>query len=65
MVLSALIAALLFAVAFLSIYMSIYVGAARSFHRGEIDGRGIRILRLGILGHVVIFALIAFTAFLI
>ncbi|MBX8632421.1 MAG: hypothetical protein KIY12_08400 [Thermoplasmata archaeon] len=65
MIISALIATLLFAVAFLSIYLSIYSGAVKSYHRGDLDGKGIRILRLGIVGHIVIFALIALTAFLI
>jgi hypothetical protein len=65
MVISALIAVILFAGAFLSIYMGIYAGAAKSFRRGELDARGMHILRLGLLGHIVIFASLAFTAFLI
>lgn len=65
MILSALLAVLIFAAAFLSIYGSIYVGAAKSRKRGEMDERGMRILRLGLVGHIVIFALIAVTAFLV
>ncbi|MEM3852103.1 MAG: hypothetical protein QXP70_03790 [Methanomassiliicoccales archaeon] len=65
MILDALIAVILFAAVFLSIYASIYVGASKSYKRGEIDGKGIRILRLGLVGHVVIFASLAVTAFIV
>jgi len=65
MVISALIAVAVFAAAFLSIYMGIYAGASRSYHRGELDRRGIQILRLGLLGHIAIFILVGITAFII
>lgn len=61
----ALIAVGLFAAAFLAIYGSLYLSAVASNRRGELDSNGVRILRLGLYGHLTIFAILAVTAFLI
>jgi hypothetical protein len=61
---AALVAVVLFAGAFLAIFGALYVGAVRSYQRGELDFEGIRILRWALLGQVVIYVLLAITAFL-
>jgi hypothetical protein len=61
----ALVAVALFAAAFLGIYGAIYLSALSSYRRGELDRHGIRILRLGLYGHLTIFAILAITAFLV
>jgi len=61
----AILAVSLFAAVFLSIYGTIYLNALSSYRRGELDWRGVRILRLGLYGHLTIFAILAVTAFLV
>jgi hypothetical protein len=60
----ALLSVLFFAVAFLGVYLSVYYNAFKSYKRGELEERGVRILRLGLYGHLVIFAILGVTAFL-
>lgn len=62
--LSALIAIALFAGALLLVFGLLYRMAAQSHARGELDYEGIRILRWALLGQLVIFAILAVTAFL-
>ncbi|PSN94895.1 hypothetical protein B9Q06_07355 [Candidatus Marsarchaeota G2 archaeon ECH_B_2] len=61
----ALVAVALFAAVFPGIYGIIYLSALSSYRRDELDGHGIRILRLGLYGHLTIFAILAITAFLV
>ena len=62
--LAALLAVAAFAGALLAIFGALYVGAVRSYHRGELDAEGIRILRWAMLGQLLIYVLLAITAFL-
>lgn len=61
---AALIAVAVFAAALLSIFGVLYLGASRSQSRGEMGIEGIRILRWALMGYVVLYALLALTAFL-
>ncbi len=61
----AILSVSLFAAVFLGIYGTIYQNALSSYRRGELDWRGVRILRLGLYGHLTIFAILAVTAFLV
>lgn len=61
---SALIAVLVFAAVLLSIFGALYLGAWRSYERGELAFDGIRLLRWAMLGHVVLYAILAATALL-
>ena len=61
---TALLAVLVFAAALLAIFGTLYVGAVRAHERGELNGDGVRILRWAIAGQLVIYALLAITAFL-
>jgi hypothetical protein len=60
----AIIAVGVFAAVLLAIVGAIYVGASRSHARGEVGIEGLMILRWGILGFLVLYALLAITAFL-
>ncbi len=62
---AALLAVLVFAGAFISIYGSIFFGAWKSYKKGELDPKGIRLLKLGFLGHLAVFGVLAITAFLV
>jgi hypothetical protein len=61
---AALFAVLLFASALLLIFGSLYMGALASHRRGELGADGLRLLRLALLGHLTLYALLAVTAFL-
>jgi len=61
---AALIAVAVFAAALLSIFGALYLGASRSHSRGEMDIEGIKILRWALMGYVVLYVLLAITAFL-
>ncbi len=61
---TALLAVAAFALALLAIFGTLYVGAVRSHRRGDLGIEGIRILRWAIAGQLVIYALLAVTAFL-
>ena len=61
---SALIAVFLFAGALLLVFGRVYGGASKSMAKGERSHEGIRILRWGLLGHIVIFVVLGITAFL-
>ncbi len=61
--LSALIAVILFAGALLAIFGALYIGASRSYARGEMGIDGIRMLRWALAGHIVLYVLLAITAF--
>jgi len=61
---SALVAVVLFAAVLLAVFGAVYVGARRSYRRGELEARGIRILRWALLGHVTIFVILGITALL-
>lgn len=60
-----LVAVFAFAVAFLGVYGAIYRGALAGYKRGELDAQGVRILRLGLYGHLVVFAILGITALLV
>lgn len=62
--LSALVAILLFAGALLAIFGALYVGARRSEARGELMSEGTRMLRWALLGSLILYLLLAITAFL-
>lgn len=62
--LAALIAVIIFGSATLAIYYAIYLSAKKSFSAGSISIEGIRMLRLGMLGHFVILLLLALTSVL-
>ena len=62
--LGALAAVGVFAAVLLTIFGLLYRSAWRSHRRGELGMDGIRLLRWAILGHVVLYALLATTAFL-
>lgn len=59
----ALLAVVILAGVFLAIFGSLYLGAVRSYGRGELDHAGVRILRLAVLGQLVIYVVLAITAF--
>jgi hypothetical protein len=61
---SALIAVVIFAAVLLAVFGAVYVGALRSYRRGELESKGIRILRWALLGHVIIFVILGIAAFL-
>ena len=61
---SALVAILAFAGALLAIFGALYWEALRSYTRGEMGKDGIRVLRWALLGYLVLYALLAVTAFL-
>ena len=61
---SALIAIIAFAGALLFVFGVLYRMAAKSHARGELDYDGIRILRWALFGQLVIFVILALTAFL-
>jgi hypothetical protein len=61
----ALIAIFIFAVVLLSIFGSLYIGAFRSYKRGEMDYEGIKLLRWGLLGYIVLYIILATTALLV
>jgi hypothetical protein len=60
----ALLATAGFAILTIGIFGAIYLGAARSVRAGELDEGTTRVLRWALAGHVVIYALLAITAFL-
>ena len=60
----ALIATFAFAILTIGIFGVIYLGALRSERAGDLDAGTTRILRWALVGHVVIYALLAITAFL-
>ncbi len=62
--LGALAAIAAFAGALLAVFGILYRMAAASRRRGELDEEGMRILRWALLGQLVIFAILAITAFL-
>ena len=53
-----------FAILTIGIFGAIYLGAVRSVRAGELDAGTTRVLRWALAGHVVIYALLAVTAFL-
>jgi len=61
---AALLAVVVFASVLLAIFGALYVGAVRSYERGELDFEGIRLLCWALVGQLVIYALLAVTAFL-
>ncbi|MEM3670879.1 MAG: hypothetical protein QW767_03940 [Thermoprotei archaeon] len=61
----ALIAVAVFAAGFCAIYFSVYWGALKSYRRGELEYAGLRVLKLGFVGQIVIFAVLAVTALLV
>jgi len=62
--LGALLAVGVFAALLLAVFGAVYVGANRSYKRGELEARGMRILRLALLGHLTIFVILGITALL-
>ncbi|MDG6901652.1 MAG: hypothetical protein JRM80_06790 [Nitrososphaerota archaeon] len=62
--LGALVAVVAFAGALLLVFGLLYRMAAKSHARGELDAEGIVLLRWALLGQLVIFAILAITAFL-
>jgi hypothetical protein len=60
----ALLATAGFAVLTIGIFGAIYLGAVRSVRAGELDEATTRVLRWALAGHVVIYAVLAITAFL-
>jgi len=60
----ALIAVVILAIALLAISGSLYMVASRAHRKGELDASGLMILRWGIVGHIVLYLLLAITAFL-
>jgi hypothetical protein len=60
----ALVAVVVFAGLLLAVFGAVYVGALRSYRRGELDPKGIRILRWALLGHVTIFIILGIAALL-
>jgi hypothetical protein len=61
--LAALLAVGLFAAVFLAILGRLYGEAQTSHRRGELEGRGLQLLRWAIAGQLVIYAVLALTAF--
>ena len=61
---AALLAVLIFAGVLSIILGTLYRGAVRSYRRGEVDFEVIRLLRWALLGHAVIYLLLAVSAFL-
>ncbi|MDG6954130.1 MAG: hypothetical protein JRN16_05045 [Nitrososphaerota archaeon] len=61
---SALLAIVAFAGALLLVFGYLYRIAAKSHAKGELADEGIRILRWALLGQLVIFLILAITAFL-
>jgi len=60
----ALVAVAVLAAALLSIFGAIYLGASKSHARGEMDIKGIQILRWALVGYVTLYILLAITAFI-
>jgi hypothetical protein len=60
----ALVATAGFAILTIGIFGAIYLGAVRSVRAGELDEGTTRVLRWALAGHVVIYAVLAITAFL-
>ncbi|HEX5451666.1 MAG TPA: hypothetical protein VFW86_04690 [Candidatus Limnocylindrales bacterium] len=60
----ALLAVVVFGGALLVIFGFLYREAVRNYRRGELDMDGIRLLRWALLGQLVIYLLLAATAFL-
>ena len=60
----ALVATAGFAVLTIGIFGAIYLGAVQSVREGALDEGTTRVLRWALVGHVVIYALLAVTAFL-
>ncbi len=60
----ALIAVFLLAAALLAIFGGLYMVAYRASKRGELDPGGLTILRWALVGHIVLYVLLAVTAFL-
>ncbi|HLI45943.1 MAG TPA: hypothetical protein VKU94_01980 [Geobacterales bacterium] len=60
----ALIAILAFFAVLLAIFGSIYFSASKAAKNGEISPKGLRILQLGLIGHITILLLLLITAFL-
>ncbi|MDG6983921.1 MAG: hypothetical protein JRN28_05180 [Nitrososphaerota archaeon] len=61
---SALVAIIIFAGALLLVFGLLYRMATRSHARGELAYEGIQILRWALLGQLIIFVILAITAFL-
>ncbi len=61
---TALLAVVVFGGALLAIFAVLYRGALQSYERGELGYEGIRLLRWTLAGQLVIYALLAVTAFL-
>jgi len=61
---SALLAVVAFAGVLLAVFGALYRGAVQSYEHGELDFEGIRLLRWALAGQLVIYALLAVTAFL-
>ena len=60
----ALVAVIVFGGALLAIFAVLYREALRAYHQGLLDFDGIRLLRWALLGQIVIYLLLAVTAFL-
>jgi hypothetical protein len=61
---AALLATVAFAGVLLAIVGWLYVGAVRAHERGDLDIRGVQLLRWAIVGHLTLYVLIGVTAFL-
>jgi hypothetical protein len=57
--LPALAATFIFALVFLCIYYSVYRGALKNFNDGSLSPDGIRLFKVGLIGHLIVYFLIA------
>ena len=60
----ALLAVIVFGAALLAIFGALYRDALQGYRQGALDFDGVRLLRWALLGQLVIYLLVAVTAFL-